>query len=65
MLILIPVAAIVVYAGFRTLNLHLPTNVVLYVITMPLGFWFFFRSLWVIFHARGTPDSAKPPGEGC
>jgi hypothetical protein len=51
-LIAIPVSAIVVYAGFRTLNLLVLTNVVLYVITMPLGFWFFFRSLWAIFRPR-------------
>ena len=30
----------------------MPTNVVLYLITMPLGFWFFFRSLWAIFRPR-------------
>ena len=51
-LVLIPVAAIVTYAPFRLLNLPLPTNVVLYVVTMPLGFWFFFRSLWVAFRPR-------------
>lgn len=51
-LILIPVSAFVVYAGFRTLNLVLPTNVLLYVITMPLGFWFFFQGLWVAFRPR-------------
>jgi hypothetical protein len=46
-LILVPVSAIAVYAVFRILNLHVPTNVVLYVITMPLGFWFLFRSPWL------------------
>ena len=51
-LILMPLAAIAVYALSRTLNRHLPTNVVLYVITMPLGFVFLFRSLWVIFRKR-------------
>jgi hypothetical protein len=51
-LMVIPVFAIVVYAGFLTLNLVVPTNVVLYVITMPLGFWFFFRSLWLTFRPR-------------
>lgn len=45
-LVLIPLIAIAVYALFRSLELTVPTNVVLYVITMPLGFWFFFRSLW-------------------
>jgi hypothetical protein len=51
-LALIPLTAIVVYAFFRTLNLLVPTNVVLYVITMPLGFLFFFRSLWVVFRSK-------------
>ncbi len=50
-LILIPLSAIAVYALFRNPKLHMPTNVVLYVITMPLGFLFFFRSLWVIFRS--------------
>ena len=50
-LVLIPLAAIAVYALFHSLILHVPTNVVLYVITMPLGFWFFLRSLWVIFRS--------------
>ena len=49
-----PLAAIAVYALFRSLNRHLPTNVLLYVITMPLGFWFFFRSLWVIFRTKAV-----------
>ena len=53
-LILIPVSAIAVYAVFRSLNLHVPTNVVLYVITMPLGFWFFFRSLWLTIRPRSA-----------
>jgi hypothetical protein len=48
-LILMPLAAIAVYAACRSLNLLIPTNVVLYVITMPLGFCLFFRSLWFIF----------------
>jgi hypothetical protein len=51
-LILIPVSAIVVYAGFRTLNLVVPTNVVLYLITVPLGFWFLFKSLSVVLRPR-------------
>jgi hypothetical protein len=53
-LVLIPVSAIIVYAGFRTLSLVVPTNVVLYLITMPLGFWFFFRSLWLTFRPRNA-----------
>ena len=35
---LMPLAAVAVYAMSRGLNWRLPTNVVLYVITMPLGF---------------------------
>ena len=53
-LILIPLSAIAVYAVFRSLNLLVPTNLVLYVITMPLGFWFFFRSLWVTIRPRSA-----------
>ena len=51
-LVLIPIAAITVYAVCRTLNLVVPTNLVLCVITMPLGFCFFFRSLWVVFRSK-------------
>jgi hypothetical protein len=53
-LVLIPLTAIAVYAAFRTLNLVVPTNLVLYVITMPLRFWFFCRSLWVVFRPIST-----------
>ena len=53
-LLLSPLTAIAVYALFRSLKLHVPTNVVLYVITMPLGFWFFFRSLWVVFRSKSA-----------
>jgi hypothetical protein len=53
-LVLIPLTAIAVYAVCRTLNLLVPTNLVLYVITMPLGFWFFFRSLWVVFRSKSA-----------
>jgi hypothetical protein len=53
-LLLIPAAAIAVYAVLHALRLAPPTNMMLYVITMPLGFWFFGRSLWVIL--RHTDD---------
>jgi hypothetical protein len=53
-LLLSPLTAIAVYALFRSLKLHVPTNVVLYVITMPLGFWFFFQSLWVVFRSKSA-----------
>ena len=58
-LILIPLAAIAVYGVLRSLNRHLPTNVVLYVITMPLGFVFFLWSLWVVF--RSARDRSTSP----
>ena len=51
-LVLIPLTAIAVYAVFRSLNLLVRTNLVLYWITMPLGFWFFFRSVWVVFRPK-------------
>ncbi len=53
-LILIPLSAIAVYVLFRNFKLHVPTNVVFYVITMPLGFWFFFRSLRLSFRPRNA-----------
>ncbi len=53
-LLLSPLTAIAVYALFRNLKMHVPTNVALYVITMPLGFWFFFRSLWVVFRSKSA-----------
>lgn len=52
-ILLMPVTAIVVYAPVPTWGLTLPTNWVLYVITMPLGFLFLIRSLWVLH--RVTP----------
>lgn len=53
-LTLIPAAAIGLYAVVHGLGLIPPTNVLLYAITMPLGFWFFFRSLHVALRA-GQP----------
>ena len=47
------VAAIAAYALFHSLKLHVPTIVVLYVFTMPLGF-FFFRSLWLTIRPRNA-----------
>jgi hypothetical protein len=46
-LLLIPAAAIGVYSVFQAMGRVPPTNLLLYAITMPLGFWFFGRSLWV------------------
>lgn len=45
-LVLIPLAAIATFAPFRLLGIYPATNIVLYVITMPLGFWFFVRAIW-------------------
>lgn len=45
-LALIPLAAIAVYAPFCLLGFYPATNVALYLVTMPLGFWFFLRALW-------------------
>jgi hypothetical protein len=45
-LVLIPLAAIATYAPFRLLEIYPATNMVLYLATMPLGFWFFFRAVW-------------------
>jgi hypothetical protein len=46
--LLMPVRAIAVYAPVAVWGLTLPTNWVLYIITMPLGFFCLFRSLWVL-----------------
>lgn len=47
-LVLMPLTAIIVYAPVAARGLHLPTNWVLYVITMPLGFICLFGSLWFL-----------------
>ena len=51
-LLFMPVTAIAVYAPVPILELTLPTNWVLYIVTMPLGFLFLIRSLWVLHRAR-------------
>jgi hypothetical protein len=51
-LLLIPASAIAAYALFHAVGRARPTNIVLYVITMPLGFWFFGRSLWLVCRTR-------------
>jgi hypothetical protein len=45
-LALIPLAAIAVYAPFCLIEFYPATNVVLYIVTMPLGFWFFLQAVW-------------------
>lgn len=47
-LFLIPVTAIAVYVPVAAWGLALPTNWVLYMIAMPLGFFCLFRSLWIL-----------------
>jgi len=47
-LFLAPVTAIAVYAPVAVWEWKLPTNALLYVITMPLGFFFLIRSLWLL-----------------
>lgn len=50
--LLMPLTAIAVYAPVPTWGLTLPTNWVLYVVTMPLGFLFLVRSLWVLHRVK-------------
>ncbi len=60
-LILIPLTAIAIYTPFRLLELYPATNIVLYVVTMPLGFRFFFRAVWCHkaqgMHKRGLRET--------
>jgi hypothetical protein len=51
-LLLMPLTAIMVYAPVAVWGLTLPTNWILYVITMPLGFLYLIRSLWVLHRGR-------------
>jgi hypothetical protein len=52
-LFLIPATAIVVYAPVAGCGLTLPTNWLLYVITMPLGFICLLGSLWAVHRLGG------------
>ncbi len=51
-LLLMPITAIAVYAPVPTWGLTLPTHWVLYVVTMPLGFFFLIRSLWLLHQVK-------------
>lgn len=53
LMVLTPVTAIVVYTPVAVWGLTLRTNWALYVVTMPLGFIFLFRSLWVLHRQKG------------
>lgn len=57
LLFLVPVTAIAVYAPLAVWGWKLPTNWLLYVTTMPLGFFFLIRSLWLLYrpHRRQEP----------
>ena len=63
-LALIPVMAVASYAPFRLLGLCPATNIVLYLVTMPLGFWFLFRAVWLAVvrhtHANRLRGTATP-----
>lgn len=47
-LLFMPLAAVVVYTPVAVWGWTLPTNWLLYLVTMPLGFFFLARSLWVL-----------------
>ena len=51
-LLLMPLTAILVYAPVPTWGLTLPSNWMLYILTMPLGFVLLIRSLWVLHRGR-------------
>jgi hypothetical protein len=55
-LVLMPIAAITVYAPIALFGLRLPTNWVLYLVTMPLGFFFLIRSLWMLHRGKASPE---------
>jgi len=51
-LLLMPLTAILVYAPVAVWGLTLPTNWVLSIVTMPLGFFLLIRSLWVLHRVK-------------
>jgi hypothetical protein len=54
LLLLMPIAAISVYAPVGIWRQTLSSNWVLYVITMPLGFIFLFYSVWVLHRGKSS-----------
>ena len=64
-LFLIPVTAIAVYAPVAVWGWNVPTNWVLYVTTMPLGFFFLIRSLWLLHRRRSRHLTASPTKTWC
>jgi hypothetical protein len=54
-LLLIPLTATLVYTLATLLNLRLPTNWLLYLITMPLGAMLFVLSLWKVWKSSSKP----------
>ena len=51
-LLLMPLTAIIVYVPVAAWGWTLPTNLVLYIITMPLGFFCLVRSLWALHRVK-------------
>jgi hypothetical protein len=58
-MLVMPVTAIGVYAPVAIWGWKVQTNWLLYVITMPLGFFLLVRSLWVLCRLPGV---SKPEG---
>jgi hypothetical protein len=55
-LFLMPVTAIAVYAPVGVWGWKLPTNWLLYLTMMPLGFFFLIRSLWLLCRPQRGPE---------
>jgi hypothetical protein len=62
-LVLMPATAVIVYTPIAFWRVTLPTNWVLYVVTMPLGFVCLLGSLWVM--VRGSRWPADQPESSC
>ena len=56
LLLLVPLAATTVYAIFEALGWRLATGPVLYVITVPGGFFLLLRSIWRIWRRTPSPE---------
>ena len=59
-LLLMPISAIVAYAPVTLFARPLPTNWLLYVISMPLGFLCFLRSFWILVRWSGERGAGGP-----
>ncbi|MHC1766156.1 MAG: hypothetical protein AB9869_17950 [Verrucomicrobiia bacterium] len=58
-LLLMPASAVMVYTPIAVWQLTLPTNWVLYMITMPLGFGCLIASIWLILRGRSSSLSSR------